>query len=270
METANSTAIADYLLQAANIPSPWRSTKYHIDGAAKIIHIWITRHPAPQVIKKRNWFGKIISQPVASAPPAGGPDLHWRHLNFMDYTCMVHTTDVLDPRHHDLPWFGQTGLPFSNRLARQVFMCLMEGMEVSSTCALLNIAYADLWRFKFAIDNGLVKFDDIPAKDQHRFATHNGTATAHASGAATPEKYQVPDVSDPVWAQLMTSELNIQIKTLGFQLLLSKLRQQVSMQQNEDVKIMKLRELHRYVERNARSLEPELQQLRAHAHLELA
>jgi hypothetical protein len=57
-----------------------------------------------------------------------------------------------------------------------------------------------------------------------------------------------------VWEQLISGDLNIQIKTLSFQLILTKLRQQFSMQQNDEVKIMKLRELHRYVERATRYL----------------
>ena len=68
----------------------------------------------------------------------------------------------------------------------------------------------------------------------------------------------------------ITGDLNIQIKTLSFQLILTKLRQQFSMQQNDEVKIMKLRELHRYVERNERSLGHELKQLRAQSQSEPA
>ena len=55
----------------------------------------------------------------------------------------------------------------------------------------------------------------------------------------------VPDVKDPVWERLITGELNIHIKTLSLQLILTKLRQQVSLQQNDEVKQLKLRELHR-------------------------
>jgi len=67
-------------------------------------------------------------------------------------------------------------------------------------------------------------------------------------------------MSPMVWEQLISGDLNIQIKTLSFQLILTKLRQQFSMQQNDEVKIMKLRELHRYVERNERNLGHELKQ----------
>ena len=72
----------------------------------------------------------------------------------------------------------------------------------------------------------------------------------------------VPDMSDPVWLQLINGELDIQIKTLSFQFLLTRLRQQVSRQQSADIRLMKQRELHRYVERNQRVLSFELRQLR--------
>ena len=45
---------------------------------------------------------------------------------------------------------------------------------------------------------------------------------------------------------------------LGFAIL----RQQVSLQQNDEVKRLKLRELHKYVERNQRSLGYELNQFK--------
>lgn len=272
MEPTSSTVIADYLVHAASIPAPWRSTRCQIDNVSKMVHLWITRHPLPQVIKKRNWLGMVTVHSVATATPEEGPDLQWRHLNAMDYTCVIHTTDILDVRHHDLPWFGQTGLPFTNRLARQVFMCLMEGLDMSVICNLLNISYTDLWKFKFALDNGQVKFDYTSVKEANRPASasmaQQPTGTGEAPQVQRPDMNQVPDVNDPVWEQLITSSLNIDIKTLSFQLLLSKLRQQVSLQQSDDVKLMKLRELHRYAERNERSLAHELKQLREHATME--
>lgn len=270
MDTSNTAAIADYLVQAANIAAPWRPIKYQIESVTKTIHIWITRHPL-QVVKKRNWLGVVTHQYSVSTVPPEGPDMQWRHLNFMDYTCMIHTTDVLDTRHLELPWFGPMGMPFTNRFARQLFVCLVEGMEIGALATLFNIPYADMWKFKFALDNGQLKFDYTPSKKPvgantaaimtQNLASSTGSFAA-APAASTPS--QVPDASDPVWEQLITGDLNIQIKTLSFQLLLSKLRQQVSLQQTQEVKLMKMRELHRYVERNERSLAHELSQLRGH------
>lgn len=261
MEVSQPFTLANYLVQAAGIPSPWRATQYRIDDVAKMAHVWITRHPLPGVEKKRGWFGRAVGQNVTEVL-ATGPEMQWRHLNCMDYTCHIHTVDELDERHYELPWLGQPGLPFSNRLSRQVFACLMEGMEMSAICAILNISFADLWKFKYALDNGEVKFEYTPAKKTRPFAA--------APAAPSASTANVPDVTDPVWERLITGELNIQIKTLSFQLILTKLRQQVSLQQNNEVKLLKLRELHRYVERNERSLGHELQQLREHTHPESA
>lgn len=261
METSKSVGMAEKFALAANIALPWRATRCHVDAVGKMVHVWITRHPEQQVIKKRNWLG-ITTVHTASPPPPEGPDVHWRHLNCMDFTCTIHTVDQLDPRHHDLPWFGQNGLSFSNGLSRQILTCLAEGLELSAICALFKVPFADLWKFKYGLDNGLIRFDHV--------ATRKSVASDPAAGPAplSPPlsgESGVPDVSDPVWEQLLTGTLVIQIKTLGFQLLLTKLMQQVSLQQTDDVKLLKLRELHRYVERNARSLGMELQQLRSQA-----
>lgn len=256
MEASHPFAIAHFLVQAAGIPPPWRATRYRVDEVAKVAHVWITRHPLPDAEKKPGWFGRGAAQRATGAP-AAGPEMQWRHLNCMDYTCLIHTVDELDERHHELPWFGQPGLPFSNRLSRQLFACLMEGMEMSAICVTLNILFADLWKFKYALDNGQVKFDYMPAKKTRPLAAAPSAPLLPSARAGN-----IPDVADSVWERLISGELNVQIRTLSFQLILTKLRQQVSLQHDDEVKLMKLRELQRYVERNERSLEHELHQLR--------
>ena len=264
METSPSVAIADSLMLAAGVPRPWRATQYRMDDITKKVHLWITRQAQPQAERKRNWFGMAAVQPVAPAM-ATGPEMQWRHLNVMNFTCHIHTTDPLDERHYELPWLGQPGLPFSNRLSHQVFACLAEGMEMSAVCTMLDIPFADLWRFKYALDKGLVKFEYTPAKK-----TDSATAVASSTFMPSTLASNVPDVTDPIWERLITGELNVQIKTLSLQLMFTKLRQQFSLQQNDEVKLMKLRELHRYVERNERSLAHELRQFRELSQAESA
>jgi hypothetical protein len=273
METTQLSMIADYLVQAAGIPPPWRATKHQFDGIAKTVQIWITRSPLPQVETKRNWFG-MTSTHVVTSVAATGPDQHWRHLNCMDYICQIHTLDELDPRHHDLPWLGKPGMPFTNRLSREVFTCLAEGMDINAVCSMLNVPFTDLWKFKYALDNGQVSFDYTPrARTRQQVAANTAMASptpVPETMAAPPGNSAVPDVTHPLWERLITGQLDIQIKTLSFQLILTKLRQQVSLQQSNEVRLMKLRELHRYVERNARSLDLELKQLREIAQSETA
>lgn len=254
MKEAQTFSIADYLVQAAGIPHPWRAVQYRVDEVAMIVHVWITRQPRPNVGKKRSWFNFA---PAQSAPeqPASGPEMQWRHLNCMNFSCQIHTTDVLDDRHYDLPWFGQPGLPFSNRLSRQIFVCLAEGLEMHAICDVLNIPFNDLWKFKHALDNGQVKFEYTSVKKSAASAADPLAASSAGPG-------NVPDLEDPIWERLITGEVNVQIKTLSLQLILTKLRQQVSLQQNDEVKRLKLRELHKYVERNQRSLGYELSQFR--------
>jgi len=266
MKETHTGTIADYLAAAAGIPHPWRASHYRIDEVAAMVHVWITRQPKPNVEIKRGWFGLGAAIPPAAEAPPTGPDVQWRHLNCMNFTCQIHTVDTLDERHHDLPWFGQPGLPFSNRLSRQVFACLTEGMEISAICEIMNIPFADLWRFKHALDNGQVKFEYTSAKKASPAA-----ADSAASPSSSPANAgNVPDLDDPIWERIITGELNIQIKTLSLQLILTKLRQQVSLQQNDEVKRLKLRELHKYVERNQRSLDYELHQIKELSQTESA
>lgn len=267
MQTSQSPDIAEYFGLAAGVHLPWRANQYSVDDVSRTIHVWVTSQAAPQVELKRGWFGAKAVQTVPKQ--ASGIDQRWHHLDCMDYACFIHTHDQLETSHCDLPWFGQTDMPFSNRLARKIFLFLMEGLDLQVICDVLKISFTDLWKFKYALDNGLLHFEYVPVarrkpKDADPSIEIGGTTKAalssdSESNAETSSK--VPDMSDPVWEHLITGALHIQIKTLSFQLLLSKLRQQVSLQQSAVVRLMKLRELHRYVERHERILSYELSQL---------
>jgi hypothetical protein len=226
-----------------------------------MLHLWITRHPLPETsAKKRNWFGLLLQQsatssPAGSAPPQG-PEMQWRHLNCMDYACMIHTTDVMEARHHDLPWLGHPGLPFTNRMTKHIVACVTKGVELAAVSEWLNVAYADLWKLKFSIDQSRVQ------------TSLNGGSSHIATGAGAG--HAIPEPTHPIWEHWVCGELAMDIKTLGLQLLLSKLRQQIHLQPTPEVKSVKLRELHRYMTRNAPSLGHELQQIQHHLRQETA
>ena len=269
MQTSLSPDIAEYFGIAAGVHLPWRANQYSVDDSSRTLHVWVTCQAAPQVEHKRGWFGVKAAQTAPAPSQIRGLDQRWRHLDCMDYACFIHTHDQLEAGHCDLPWFGRTDMPFSNRLARKIFLFLMEGLDMQVICDVLKVSFTDLWKFKYALDNGLLHFEYTPvtrrkpkdvAPPTEAGNVTNGTPDS-ASQSADETGSKVPDMSDPVWEQLITGELHIQIKTLSFQLLLSKLRQQVSLQQSADVKLMKLRELHRYVERHERILSHELSQL---------
>jgi hypothetical protein len=267
--------LSAYFGLAAGLRPPWRVSQYAMDSSSRSLHLWVTQEPEPQVPLKRSWFGL---RAVALAPrPVLQEGQVWRHVDCMGYAAFIHTPDTLHDDDQGLDWLGPRQMPFTHGLSRKVFALLSEGLDLPVVCELLRIQFADLWKFKYALDNGLLPFEFTPLR---RFKPRPPTAPVSASSAfpfslasseASPSQPApladvdgVPDLAEPVWEQLITGELTIQIKTLGFQLLLSKLRQQVSMQHNDEVKLMKLRDLHRYVQRHERVLGHELAQIQRH------
>ncbi|MGP1628660.1 MAG: hypothetical protein ACTS8S_03480 [Giesbergeria sp.] len=250
---------------AVGLRLPWRASKCTVNEVSKTIHLWITNQGVATAEQRRGWFGAKMAR--ASNKITSAEDKQWRHVDCMTYSCVIHTSDPLQPGDHELDWFGPPNNPFTKCLAKKIFQLLMEGVDMQVICEVLCIPFAELWKFKYDLDNGLLNFEYTPSM-RRRARVQQDSLPSVATQAAAPEvkaaetTVQVPDVSDPVWEHLITGKLNIDIKTLSLQLLLTKLRQQVTQLQSKDVKIMKLRELHRYVERHQRVLRHELLQLK--------
>lgn len=271
----------------AGVRAPWRVSQHVLDEGSRSLHLWLTQAPAAPQPTQRGWFGW---RSVRLAPRRALPDGHvWRHLDCMGFVCFVHTSDALYDDAAQVDWLGPQQLPFTHGLSRKVFTLLAEGLELPVICEVLRLPFADVWKFKFALDNGQLSMAMGTAR-RARPPAYTANASLNAAAADRPARQApgatpsaapwlnpreedaivvvddgVPHLADPVWERLISGELVIQIKTLGFQLLLTKLRQQVSLQQSDEVKIMKLQELHRYVTRHERSLAHELQQLHHHA-----
>ncbi|MFZ6773352.1 hypothetical protein ACO0LB_11620 [Undibacterium sp. SXout7W] len=266
MQTFQLPDITEYFAIAAGVNTPWRARQYMADDSGKTLHLWITRQPQVQQGQKQGWFASRQAKPSAPQPVSLSTQ-RWRHLDCMEYQCFIYTDDTLNLGDYELPWFGTPDMPFTNRLARKVFQFLMEGMDLQVICDVLHVSFGDLWKFKYSLDNGLLNFEyTSPSvrtlKPAPAMSDSGAAGTAVGTNHTSTTISDVPDMSDPVWLQLINGELDIQIKTLSFQFLLTRLRQQVSRQQSADIRLMKQRELHRYVERNQRVLSFELRQLR--------
>jgi len=265
MQAQQVPPIEEYFGLAVGLRSPWRPSKCTVNEASKTVHLWVTNQRVTPTEQRRRWFGPKTVQVASKMTNA--EDKQWRHLDCMNYSCVIHTSDPLQPGDHELDWFGPPNITFTRCMARKVFQLLMEGVDMQVICDVLRIPFADLWKFKYDLDNGLLHFEYTPSARRkaklHLDALPPVATRPAALDARTGEaNSQVPDVSDPVWEHLINGTLSIDIKTLSLQLLLTKLRQQVSHLQSADVKIMKLRELHRYVERHQRVLRHELAQLK--------
>lgn len=117
------------------------------------------------------------------------------------------------------------------------------------------------------------------AADLHRYVLRNQTLLAHelaqlrvlsrGAGAAQPggSRAALPAVTDPLWMELLQGQRALEVRALGLKLLLSKLRGQIDRIHDDELRMVKLVELHRYFERNQAMLGHELAQIgHWHAH----
>lgn len=86
-------------------------------------------------------------------------------------------------------------------------------------------------------------------------------AAAQADSPAVADKTGVPDVSDPLWLSLLLGERDLDVRALSLRLLLSKLRVQARVVKDDEMRMLKLVELHRFFEKNQAVLRHEISQL---------
>ncbi|MDZ4123226.1 MAG: hypothetical protein U1E02_03465, partial [Hydrogenophaga sp.] len=151
----------------------------------------------------------------------------------------------------------ESGMPFTRALAARVFALFSEGISLQSVCGLLDLNLQDVWNYRFALDTGRAGGADFEAPTRPAVPVPAVSLVVPA-----PVVSAVPDITDPVWLRLLGGELKLDIKVLSLKLMLAKLRSQMDLIQDEEVRLMKLKELHRYFVKNERVLIHELNQLR--------
>lgn len=124
-------------------------------------------------------------------------------------------------------------------MARQIAAMLREGVKLQSVCAILDIAFADLWKFKHSLDSG-----------------RSGLAAPTPAVAS-----RVPEADDPIWEQLLNGSRDIDIRMLSLKLLLAKLWDQMRVISAPEVSQLKAYEIQRYFVRYEATLGHELAQL---------
>ena len=150
-------------------------------------------------------------------------------------------------------------MPFTRALDRQILSLLNEGVSMNGVCAILDLPVAEVWRYRYALDHGRHAVTSTEA--QPASVVNPDSAAPPVVPPAAPISSRVPDLDDPVWQRLMDGTLALDVRVLGLQLLLSRTRSQVALIADEEVRRMKLRDLHRYFVKNERMLVHELRQL---------
>jgi hypothetical protein len=237
------------LRQLLAISGAWEIADYQLDLRKQRCDVWI----GPQV--ERGWFGR-----PRKAAPVRSTQQTWQHLALGTIRFFLHVSAPVGVEFGKSPWTGDPGMPFTHALAQQVFVLFNEGIPLPAICKLMSLSINDVWRYRFALDNGLVQSQAAePAVASPRPAPA-------ASAARAPESAEaggVPDVSDPVWLQLVNGDLKLDIRVLSLKLILTRVRTQLELISDDEVRLLKLRDLHRYFVKNARVLSHELAQLKA-------
>lgn len=267
------------LRQLLMIDRPWEVREYHLDLRKRRLDVWVGEEV------ERGWFGRERK----SARPA--TENHWQHVPFGPVKVHLH---VMVPNGMDtraMAWVGEPGMPFTRSLANRVFTLFNEGVPLPVVCRLLELTLQDVWRYRYALDNGRAKVNEGEVQGAGSVADTvtnivnisqiaNTTQAANTamqtftaveaqaeraagSGARTGE--WVPDVTDPVWQRLLEGNMPLDIKVLSLKLMLTRSRSQMELITDDEVRLLKMRELHRYFVKNQRVLGHELSQIRAAA-----
>lgn len=232
---------ADLLHHVMEIDHPWHINNVAFNPRQRRVDVWVSRKA-----NRGGWFSR--SRPVVHEVR----EQVWRHTNLGGCRCFVHLA-VEDGGVSD-SWSGEERAPFTRALARQVAALLLEGIKIPVICALLDIPLEDLWKFKHHLDSGRTGLGTVnqsrASAPAARMEASGGTATA------------VPDLQDPVWESLLEGSVDIDIRVLSLKLLLSKLREQMRVIKDADVRMLKTHEIYRYFSRHEHLLGHELKQLR--------
>lgn len=232
------------LRQLLVIERPWEVREYRLDVRKHRCDVWIAQEP------ERGWFGRPKSAPV-------GETAVWQHLAIGQIRFHLHVNIPAGFDSKGLGWMGERGMPFTRALAARVFALFSEGISLQSVCSLLDLNLQHVWNYRFALDNGRAGGADFEAPTRTAMPVPAASRAVSVQDAGA-----VPDIADPVWLRLLSGELKLDIKVLSLKLMLAKLRSQMDVIQDEEVRLMKLKELHRYFVKNERVLTHELNQLR--------
>ena len=232
------------LRQLLLIERPWEVRDYRLDVRKRRCDVWIGQEP------ERGWFGR------PKAAPAGEMAV-WQHLAIGPVRFHLHVTVPHGFESRGIGWMGDAGMPFTRALAARVFALFGEGVPLQSVCTLLDLSLQDVWRYRYALDTGRAGGSEPVARP-----AEPAPAPAATRAGPAPASTAVPDVTDPVWLRLLDGDLSLDIKVLSLKLMLTKLRSQLDLIHDEEVRLLKLKELHRYFVKNERVLTHELDQLR--------
>lgn len=242
--------IYDHSLIAAllGVEAPWAVTGVLVSSSSHIVTVGIE-----QPSSRAKLFARRTTTPARR-------QLRWEHIGFGGWRCKV----MLSVRDGDpLPvatWAGDSAAqPYTRGLQSTILDLLIAGATVEQLAVLLRLPFADLWRYKFRLDQGRGAVVG-PSEALAAAPTHVNPAKV-AAGATSV----VPDENHSVWLALLLGRISLDVRMLGLRLLLAKLQRDAGLHSETDLHRQAAGEIHRYFVRSRTSLQHELEQMCAHA-----
>lgn len=226
----------DLLHKLLGIEAPWQVVRIREDLGKHQIDVWVGLQTG-----KSNWlFG------TKTATVAEDKEHAWRHVGLGGTRCMIHAE--ANPESATKPWRGEVGQPFTNAMSHQIVDMIRDGIRLQSICTFLDITVGDLWKFKHGLDSG---------KTGLMGALAPSAMPADDSAPAS----RVPGPESAIWQGLLESSINIDIRVLSLKLLLTRMRDQMRVIIDPEVRALKCNELQQFFVRYEKTLGHELTQI---------
>lgn len=224
----------DLLHKLLEIESPWQVVRIREDVGKHQIDVWVAQQTG-----KSNW---LFGAKTAAVPE--DREHTWRHINLGNVRCVIHAEANAETSQS--PWRGELGQPFTNAMSKLIVGMMRDGIKLQSICAILDITVGDLWKFKHGLDSG---------------KTNLMTTLAEAPASNTAPGSRVPEPDAPVWPGLLDGSINLDIRLLSLKLLLTRMRDQMRVITDPEVRALKCYELQRFFVRYEKTLGHELSQI---------
>ncbi len=244
MPTSDHSAIAELL----GVHAPWVVTGTQLSASSRVFTV-VLEQQAP----KARLFSKSAVAPIQ------GKYL-WEHIAFGGWRCQIKLVLRQGGPIPAASWTGDGDEAYTRGLQRQILDLLMAGATVEQLSVLLRLPFADLWRYKFRLDQGQ------GAKTTPVAPAPNAGPLPQAGGSSTAMASNLPAESDPVWMAILLGRMKLDVRMLGLRLLLAKLKREAQLHGDEDLHRQAAGDIHRYFVRSQSQLRHELEQLAAYSN----
>lgn len=230
------------------VEAPWAVTEVLVSASSRTVTVGIEQPP-----RRARLFARRTSAPARR-------QLRWEHVGLAGWRCQV-LLSVRDGEQLPVaPWAAVAAQPYTRGLQRTILDLLLSGATVEQLSVLLRLPFADLWRYKFRLDQGLGAGTAPPTAQVPVPPPDRRPASAAASVNAV-----MPGEDHPVWLALLLGRISVDVRMLGLRLLLAKLQRDAGHHGEVDLHRQAAAEIYRYFVRSHASLRRELGQLCAHA-----